>query len=123
VTIPEFISFATYTQQPGHAVSVVTGLRLDVLGIVVLFPSGGDLSLLQNVQSGTGAHLAFHLISAPGCFSGREATGEGSLPSPLAPSSPDVTNERNYKPITGYALMLCTWTILPLPFRTSYRVR
>lgn len=62
-----------------------------------------------------GSH-SLALTKAEDYFLGRETMGVWSQLPPLTPSGPDVTNERTYTPTTGYAFILCTWPILPLPY-------
>jgi hypothetical protein len=65
----------------GTSVGIATGYGMDDQGWGVRFPAGaGNVSLLQNVQTGSGNDLASYPMGNRGSFPGGKAAGVWTWP-------------------------------------------
>jgi hypothetical protein len=59
----------------GSAVGIATAYGLDDREVGVRVPVGSEFSLLHEVQTGSGAHSASHLMGTGGSFPGGKVAG------------------------------------------------
>jgi hypothetical protein len=89
-------------------IGIITQYGLDGQGIGVRFLAGAiDVSVLQSVQTGSGADPALYELSIGSCFCGIKRSGREADQSPL--SVTDVKNEWSYTSTTTFISYLPTW--------------
>jgi hypothetical protein len=85
------------------------GYGLDDRGVVVLSPVGGrNVSLLQNVYTGSRAHSASNTMGTEECFPGGERQGRETDHS--TPSSAEIKNAWSY--ISNPPYVFTAWCLI-----------